>query len=329
MFVYMPVILNTEYFECSAVKMGFKDKDILTLEHYSREEFDFILNTAEGFEEIAAGRKNSKLLDGRILATLFYEPSTRTKNSHEAAMLRLGGGVIGFDNVASTSIVKGESFEDTVKTFGFYSDVIVVRHPENGSAMRAAEVTDVPVINGGDGSNQHPTQGLLDLYTIRKEKGRVDGLEIALVGDVKHTRSFHSVIYALSRYDVKISFVAPPQLQLLASIENDLKARQVNYEKVSRLSDIIDTADVVYVSRLQEERFPQKENAVKFRGAYTLDPEMLNDAKDDMIIMHHLPRLWEIPTEIDDHPGARYFQQEYNGLVVRCALLSLVLGKIS
>jgi len=306
--------------------MDFKGKDILTLEHYSREEFDFILDTAERFEEIAAGSTKSKILEGRILATLFYEPSTRTKNSHEAAMLRLGGGVIGFDDVASTSVAKGESFEDTVKTFGLYSDVIVVRHPENGSAKRAAEVTDVPVINGGDGSNQHPTQGLLDLYTIRKEKGRIDGLKVALVGDVKHTRSFHSVIYALSRYDVKISFVAPSQLQLPKSIEKDLEARQVNYEKVSQLTDVIVKSDVVYISRLQEERFPRKEDAVKFRGAYTLDLGMLRDAKDDMIIMHHLPRLWEIPKEIDDLPHARYFQQEYNGLIVRCGLLSLVLG---
>ena len=308
--------------------MDFKGRDILTLEHYTREELDQILDTATRFEDIAAGRRRSKLLDGKILATLFYEPSTRTKNSHEAAMLRLGGGVIGFDDAASTSVAKGESLEDTVKTFGLYSDIIVIRHPEIGSAARAAGATDVPVINGGDGSNQHPTQGLLDLYTIRKEKGGIDGLEIALVGDVKHTRSFHSVTYGLSRYDAKIHFVAPPQLQLLPEIEADLVDRGVSYEKSSRLTEVIDRVDVVYVSRLQEERFPRMEDAAQFRGAYTLDPAWLGDAKEDMIVMHHLPRLWEIPVEIDDTPHARYFQQEYNGLVVRCALLSLVLGAV-
>jgi aspartate carbamoyltransferase catalytic subunit len=306
--------------------MDFKGNDILTLEHYSRKELDFILDTATDFEEIAAGKTKSKLLEGKILATLFFEPSTRTKNSHEAAMLRLGGGIIGFDNISSTSVAKGESFEDTVKTFSLYSDVIVVRHPEIGSAHRAAEAASVPVINGGDGSNQHPTQGLLDLYTIRKEKGSIDGLEVALVGDVKHTRSFHSVTYGLSRYDVKIYFVAPPQLQLLKEIEDELLERGVRFEKASKLTEVIDKVDVVYISRLQEERFPNREEAKQFRGAYTLDPKWLDEAKDDMIVMHHLPRLWEIPVEIDDTPYARYFQQEYNGLVVRCALLSLVLG---
>lgn len=308
--------------------MNFNGKDILTLEHYTREELDYILDTATKFEEIAAGREKSKLLDGKILATLFYEPSTRTKNSHEAAMLRLGGGVIGFDNTASTSIEKGESFEDTIKTFGLYSDVIVIRHPEMGTAQRAADITDVPVINGGDGANQHPTQGLLDLYTMRKAKGSIDGLEIALVGDVKHTRTYHSLTYGLSRYDCKIHFVAPDPLQLLPEIEKDIMKRGVEFDKVSQLTKVIDKVDVVYISRLQEERFPNREDAKKFRGAYTLNPEWLKDAKEDMIIMHHLPRLWEIPKEIDDTPHAHYFQQEYNGLVVRCGLLSLVLGMI-
>ena len=308
--------------------MNFKGKDILTLENYTREELDYILDTAEGFEDIAAGKKTSKLLDGKILATLFFEPSTRTKNSHEAAMLRLGGGVIGFDNVASTSVAKGESLEDTVKTFGLYSDVIVVRHPEIGSAQRAADATDVPVINGGDGANQHPTQGLLDLYTMRKAKGGIDGLEIALVGDVKHTRTYHSLTYGLSRYDVKMHFVAPDPLQLLPEIEADIVDRGVHYSKASRLTEVIEDVDVVYISRLQEERFPNPEDAKQFRGAYTLDPRWLKDAKEDMIIMHHLPRLWEIPVEIDRTSHAHYFQQEYNGLVLRCALLSLVLGKV-
>jgi aspartate carbamoyltransferase catalytic subunit len=268
------------------------------------------------------------LLEGKILSTLFFEPSTRTKNSHEAAMLRLGGGVIGFDNTASTSIAKGESFEDTIKTFGLYSDVMVVRHPKAGSAETAARVTDIPVINGGDGSNQHPTQGLLDLYTIGKEKGRIDGLEIAIMGDVKHTRSIHSLTYALSRYDVKQNFVAPPQLQIESKIEEELLRRNSRFEKTSSLDDVIDKVDVLYVTRLQEERFPDPSDAQKFRGSYTINPSILGKAKKDMIIMHHLPRLWEIPVEIDDTPHPRYFEQEYNGLVLRCALLSIVLGAI-
>lgn len=306
----------------------FKGKDILTLEHFTREELDYILDIASKFEAVAAGRKKSKILDGKILATLFYEPSTRTKNSHEAAMLRLGGGVIGFDNVASTSVAKGESFEDTIKTFGLYADVIVVRHPEIGTAQIAADATDVPVINGGDGANQHPTQGLLDLYTIRKEKGSIDGLEIALVGDVKHTRTYHSLIYGLSRYDCKIHFVAPPQLQLLPGIEKDINSREVEFDKVTELTEVIENCDIIYMSRLQEERFLHREDAKQFHGAYTLNPAWLKDAKPDMKIMHHLPRLWEIPKEIDDTPYAHYFQQEYNGLVLRCGLLSMVLGAV-
>lgn len=306
--------------------VDFKGRDILTLEGLTRGELDYILDTAKQFEGIASGEERSKLLDGKILATLFFEPSTRTKNSHEAAMLRLGGQVIGFDNPGSTSVAKGESLEDTIKTFGLYSDVIVMRHPQIGSAQRAAEATDVPVINGGDGSHQHPTQGLLDLYTIRKEKGTIDGLKVAIVGDVKHTRSAHSLTYGLSRYRVKQYFVAPPILQLQESIERDLVKRGVEFEKASSIVEVIDKVDVIYVTRLQEERFKQKEDAEKFRGSYTVHPSILTKAKRDMIIMHHLPRLWEIPREIDDTPHARYFQQEYNGLVVRCALLSLVLG---
>jgi len=308
--------------------MDFNGKDIITLEHYTREELDYFMDVASKFETIAAGKKKSNLLDGKILATLFYENSTRTKNSHEAAMLRLGGGVIGFDNVLSTAVAKGESFEDTIKTFGIYADVIVVRHPEIGSAQRAANVTDVPVINGGDGANQHPTQGLLDLYTIKKEKGEIDGLEIALVGDVKHTRTYHSLIYGLSRYNCKIHFVAPPQLQLLPEIEKDITSRGVEFDKVSELTKVIENCDIVYISRLQEERFPNPEDAKQFRGAYTLNPTWLKNVKSDMKIMHHLPRLWEIPTEIDDTQYAHYFQQEYNGLVLRCGLLSMVLGAI-
>ncbi len=308
--------------------LNFKGKDILTLETYTREELDYILDTAKKFEKIAEGEENSRLLYGKILATLFFEPSTRTKNSHEAAMLRLGGGVIGFDNPEKTSIAKGERFEDTIKTFGLYSDVMVVRHPRIGSARRAAEATDVPVINGGDGSNQHPTQGLLDLYTIRKEKGRIDGLDIAIVGDVRHTRSAHSLTYGLSRYNVKQYFVAPPPLQLHEEIERELVERGVEFKKLSSITEVVDKVDVLYVTRLQEERFPSREDAKKFRGTYTINPTLLKKARKDTIIMHHLPRLWEIPVEIDETPHARYFQQEFNGLVVRCALLSLILGAI-
>jgi aspartate carbamoyltransferase catalytic subunit len=308
--------------------LDFEGKDILTLETYSREELDYILDTAKRFERIAEGKEKSKLLDGKILAKAFFEPSTRTRNSHEAAMLRLGGGVIGFDSPEGTSVAKGESLEDTVKTLGQYSDVIVIRHPQIGSAQRAAESTDVPVINGGDGSNQHPTQGLLDLYTIRKEKGRLDGLDVAIVGDIKHTRSAHSLSYGLSRYDVKQYFVAPPSLQLQEEIEKELFKRGVEVEKTSSIIKVMDKVDVLYVTRLQEERFPNPEEAEKFRGSYTLYPALLEKAKKDMIIMHHLPRLWEIPVEIDKTPHARYFQQEFNGLVVRCALLCLVLGAV-
>ncbi len=309
--------------------MAFEGKDILALKTYTREELDYILDTAQKFEGIAGGRERSNLLDGKILATAFFEPSTRTRNSSEAAMLRLGGGVIGFDSPEGTSVAKGESLEDTVKTLGQYSDVIVVRHSQIGSAHRAAEATDVPVINGGDGSNEHPTQGLLDLYTIRKEKGGIDGLKVAIAGDIKHTRSAHSLAYGLSNYKVKQYFVAPQPLQLQEEMERELVKRGVEFEKLSSITEVIDKVDVLYVTRLQEERFPNQKEAEKFRGSYTIYPRLLEKAKKEMIIMHHLPRLWEIPLEVDETPHARYFQQEFNGLVVRCALLCLVLGAIN
>ncbi|NIN52268.1 MAG: aspartate carbamoyltransferase [Nitrososphaeria archaeon] len=309
--------------------MAFEGKDILALKTYTREELDYILDTAQKFEGIAGGRERSNLLDGKILATAFFEPSTRTRNSSEAAMLRLGGGVIGFDSPEGTSVAKGESLEDTVKTLGQYSDVIVVRHSQIGSAHRAAEATDVPVINGGDGSNEHPTQGLLDLYTIRKEKGGIDGLKVAIAGDIKHTRSAHSLAYGLSNYKVKQYFVAPQPLQLQEEMERELVKRGVEFEKLSSITEVIDKVDVLYVTRLQEERFPNQKEAEKFRGSYTIYPRLLEKAKKEMIIMHHLPRLWEIPLEVDETPHARYFQQEFYGLVVRCALLCLVLGAIN
>lgn len=300
----------------------FRLRHIISMRDFSREDIDLVLRKAEELEKSSPG----DLLKGKILANLFFEPSTRTRLSFEAAMKRLGGDVLNLDSEEASSMAKGESLTDTVKVISQYCDVIVLRHPKEGAAKMAASVSSVPVINAGDGAGQHPTQTLLDLYTIKKES-KLDGIKIALVGDLKYGRTVHSLAYALSLYDAEIFLISPETLKMPDEIKKDLVRRGCKVREASDISDVIRDVDVLYVTRIQKERFPDPSEYRKVVGSYRITPELLRGAKDDLIIMHPLPRLDEIHPSIDQTPYARYFKQAYYGVPVRMALLCLLLGR--
>ena len=267
------------------------------------------------------------LLKGKILANLFYEPSTRTSSSFTASMERLGGSVIPINEVRYSSVSKGESLPDTVRTLECYADVIVLRHPEVGSAALAAKYARKPVINAGDGIGEHPTQALLDSLTIKEELGHIDGLTITMLGDLKFGRTVHSLARLLSLYKVKINYVAPDILRMPVEIIEELKAQGIEQAEFSSLEDVLPETDVLYVTRVQKERFADLSDYEKVAQAYVIDPEIMKAAKDRMIVMHPLPRVTEISMDLDDDPRAAYFRQMEYGLYVRMALLAMVLGK--
>ena len=306
--------------------LEFRGRDIISIQDFSREEIDYILDKSTKMEQVAS--KSSDLLEGKILATLFFEPSTRTRLSFEAAMLKLGGSTIGFAEIESASVKKGENLADTIRTVENYADVIALRHPLDGAAKLAAEYSKVPIINGGSGSEEHPTQALLDLHTIQKEKGKIDKLKIAMVGDLRYGRTVHSLAYALSMYDVELHLVSPDSLRMrrevLRSVQN-----KITVVETSSLEKTVPLVDVLYVTRIQRERFPDPAEYAKVRGVYKIDLKTLSSAKKDMIILHPLPRLDEISPEVDSTPQARYFQQVRSGIAVRMALLALVLGSVN
>ena len=270
-------------------------------------------------------KKGSDMLKGKILANLFFEPSTRTRLSFEAAMLKLGGSVIGFAEAELASVKKGENLADTVRTVENYADVIALRHPLDGAAKLAAELAKVPIINGGSGSEEHPTQALIDLYTIQKEKGKIDGLKIALVGDLRYGRTVHSLAYALSLYNIELHLISPETLRMRREVLRTIN-KKIPVTEDSNLEKVIPQIDVLYVTRIQKERFPDQAEYAKVKGVYKVNLETLSTAKKDLIILHPLPRVDEIAAEVDKTPQARYFQQVWNGVVVRMALLALVLG---
>ena len=291
---------------------------------FSREEVDSVLNRAEELEEYALG-KRSDLLQGKIMANLFFEPSTRTRFSFETAMKRLGGDVLNFSSQEASSISKGETLSDTVHVISQYCDLIVLRHPKEGSARMASEYSSVPIINAGDGAGHHPTQTLLDLYTIKRE-GFLDGTNIALVGDLKYGRTVHSLAYALAMYDVRMFLVSPEQLKMPNDIKSDLVrigAKEV-FESTS-LTDVIDDLDVLYVTRIQKERFPDPQEYKKVAGSYCVSLDLLRNVRKNLIIMHPLPRVNEIDVEVDKTQYAKYFNQAFYAVPVRMALLSLLL----
>src|SRR6266566_1211015 len=301
---------------------GFAGRDILSIRDLSRADIQLVLRTARKMVPIATGEKRSRSLDGKILSTLFYEPSTRTRLSFESAMARLGGRALGFSSAEGTSVQKGETLADTIRMVEAYSDAIVLRHPHEG----AAESTEKPVINAGDGAGQHPTQTLLDLYTIWDEKGAFEGQNVVLVGDLKYGRTVHSLAYALAELGAHLTFVSPPTLEMPAEILERVKEKGLSFRAAHRLEEVIREADVLYVTRIQKERFPDPQEYEKVAGSYRVDMEVLRDAKRGLIIMHPLPRVTEIAPEVDRTKHAVYFKQAFNAVPVRMALLDLILG---
>ncbi len=267
-------------------------------------------------------------LERQVLATIFYEPSTRTRFSFESAMLRLGGQVISAENAAKgSSTVKGESLEDTIRIISGYADAIVLRHPEIGAADRAARAADVPIINAGDGAGHHPTQALLDLYTIKKELGRLDHLRVGLVGDLRHGRTVRSLALLLSMFPgTDLTLVSPGSLTMEQDVLSALTARGVRYAQVDRLAEVVPALDVLYQTRIQAERFDSPESYERHRGVYVVDPALMRRLPDHAILMHPLPRVGEIDPAVDDDPRAAYFRQAKNGLVVRMAVLAWAMG---
>ena len=307
------------------MSLEFQGRDIISIKDFSREEINHIFKVAQTMEPSAS--KGSDMLRGKILATLFFEASTRTRLSFESAMHRLGGSTIGFAEAEIASVKKGENLADTVRTVENYADVIALRHPLEGAARLAAEFSKVPIINGGSGAEEHPTQALLDLYTMKKEKGKIDGLKIAFVGDLRYGRTVHSLAYALSLYNIELYLISPETLKMRREVLQTIKEKIPVTEKTN-LEKIIPLVDVLYVTRIQKERFPDPAEYVKVKGFYKINLQTLSEAKKDLAILHPLPRVDEIAAEVDATPYARYFQQVRNGIVVRMALLTLIMGAV-
>jgi aspartate carbamoyltransferase catalytic subunit len=306
--------------------MDFNGKDIISIKDFSKYEINNVLDYAQKMVPYAKGNNYKDILKGKVLSQLFFEPSTRTRLSFASSMNRLGGRVIGFSDPSATSQKKGESLADTIRMADSYSDVIVIRHSQEGAAKLAAEFADVPVINAGDGAGQHPTQCLLDLFTIRSEKKKIGKNKIVLLGDLKYGRTVHSLAYALAIYKADLTFVSPMNLKMPKEVIDECKELGVEPTQTSNLEKAIKDADVIYVTRIQKERFPDAEEYNKVVGSYKINNELLQSAKEDLIIMHPLPRVTEIHPEVDKTTHALYFKQAFNGVPVRMALLSLVLG---
>ncbi len=305
--------------------VSLKGKDLVSIRDLTKEEMELILSETDKMIPIARGEQSSEILKGKILATLFFEPSTRTRMSFETAMQRLGGGIIGFASIEGTSIMKGETLSDTIRVVEGYADIIVLRHPAEGSARLAAEISSKPIINGGDGAGQHPTQTLLDLYTIKREAGEIEGKKVVLLGDLKYGRTVHSLAYALAMFNAEIGLVSPPTLRMPEEILKDLKEIGAKIKEYSSLKEAIKEADVLYVTRIQKERFPDPTEYLKVAGSYKVDLKILKDAKENLIIMHPLPRVDEIDPSVDETKHAKYFLQSFYGVPVRMALLKLIL----
>ena len=302
-----------------------KLRNLISIHDFDREQIDEILDVAASMESVSV--KRSKDLESKIMAVLFFEPSTRTRLSFESAMLRLGGSILGFAEAGTSSAGgKGETLADTIRTVERYADIIVMRHPLDGSARVAAEFSSIPVINAGSGSEEHPTQALLDLYSIKKLKGKIDGLTISLCGDLKYGRTVHSLGMGLSHYDVKIKLAAPQQLRMKPAIIDEMKRAGVEVEQVDDVKDAIEDVDVVYMTRIQKERFPDVREYDKVKGKFRIGSAQAELLKDDAVVLHPLPRVDELSANLDDLPQAKYFDQVYNGVILRMAVLKMILG---
>ena len=304
------------------MSISLKNRSLISIYDYTPEEICHILDIAEDFEK----NRLQNLLNGRVIASLFFEPSTRTRLSFETAIQLLGGNVIGFSSTAGTSLQKGESLKDTIMMVASYADLIVMRNPVDGSARYASEVSNVPIINAGDGSNQHPTQCLLDLYSIRKTQGTLENLEITMVGDLKYGRTVHSLVQAMCNFNAKFNFVSPAELKMPSTIIQYIKNAGLEYHEYTELEGVIPHSDIIYMTRVQRERFPDPLEYEKVKNSYILRNEMLENSKPNCRILHPLPRVNEIHTDVDSNPKAYYFQQAQNGLFVRQALIAAILG---
>jgi len=299
-----------------------KNRSLVSINDLSKEEIFKVLDLAEEFEK----NPSQKIMDGKVIATLFFEPSTRTRLSFESAVNRLGGRIIGFSEASSTSVSKGESLKDTILTVANYSDLIVMRHPVEGSARFASEVSPVPIINAGDGANQHPTQTMLDLYSIRKTQGTLNNQKIVMVGDLKYGRTVHSLLMAMSQFNASFVFIAPKELQMPQEYKMFLKDAGLKFEEHTDLAENIKDADIVYMTRVQKERFSDPMDYEKVKNAYILRNHMLEGTKENMRILHPLPRVNEINIDVDDNNKAYYFTQALNGVYARMAIMASILG---
>lgn len=302
--------------------MNLKNRNLISISDYNKEEYLYILKLAEDFEKNPV----QDVAKGKVVATLFFEPSTRTRLSFESAVCRMGAKVIGFSDASNSSTAKGESLADTIRTVSCYADLIVMRHPLEGAARVASEVATVPVINAGDGANQHPTQCMLDLYSIMKTQGTLDNLNIAMVGDLKYGRTVHSLVEAMSNFNTTFHLVSPESLKLPSQVKMHIKRKNLKYFQYTEIPDVMDKVDILYMTRVQRERFLDIQDYEKVKNSYVLDKSMLINCKPNMKVLHPLPRVNEIATNVDTTPQAYYFQQAQNGVYVRQALIAAILG---
>ena len=305
------------------------NRDVISIGDLTKDDMRAVLDRAADFEQCLARGERLSLCDGRILATVFYEPSTRTRLSFESAMNRLGGRVLSVAEAkSSSSAAKGETIQDSGRMLEAYADVIAQRHPAVGSARALADAASVPVINAGDGTGEHPTQALLDLYTIEREKGTLDGLRVAMVGDLKNGRTVHSLSKALAHWKVELVLCAPPELAMPGDLAAALKARGAAMRETADMAEALKDADVAYITRIQQERFATPDEYLKYKGIYVVTADVIRRAKPGISILHPLPRVDEITTDVDPLPNAAYFRQARNGVFVRMGLLAMILGAV-
>ena len=304
---------------------NFFNKDIISIKDYDRDQFEKIFESTDKIMSLDQATRR-EICKGKTLSYLFYEPSTRTRLSFEAAIASIGGNSLGISDISSSSTKKGESLADTVKIMSIYSDVLVLRHPLDGSSRFASEISSKPVINAGSGTEEHPTQAIQDLYTIKKEKKKIDGLKIGIVGDLKYGRTVYSLLSGLANYDVEVHLISPESLKIRSDSIYDIR-KKISFTESIDIEEYLDDLDVIYVTRIQKERFPDEEEYLKVKGSYVIGLDILKKMKDDSIILHPLPRLDEIATDVDKTKHAKYFQQAEYGKHTRAALLGLLLNE--
>ena len=303
----------------------FYQKDIISIKDYTKEQLEKIFTSTDKIMQLTSSQRQ-EICKGKTLGYLFYEPSTRTRLSFDSAIASIGGNSLGISNISSSSTQKGESLADTVKMMSIYSDILVLRHALDGSSRFASEISDKPVINAGSGTEEHPTQAIQDLFTIKKEKKKIDGLKIGIVGDLKYGRTVYSLLHGLGNYDVDVRLISPKSLRIRSDSTYEIK-KNLDFTESTELEDHIDELDVLYVTRIQKERFPDEEEYLKVKGSYVVGLDMLKKMKDDSIILHPLPRIDEISTDVDKTKNAKYFQQAEYGKHTRAALLGLILNE--